>query len=373
MSFLHRRAASVVAAVTLILSAAACGADSDASEQAAGGTGSSEALAEAKKVIDSISVAKPIELDPLSTTPPSDYKVGTVTCNINACYPGELERAAESLGWDVVEETYDLAKGPSDFVAAVRRALQEKPDALSILFVYPPETIKAEIDQAIADGVVLIDVGSSVDGPAEGFIGCVYCNPALAHYGENMAQWAVVDDNGANSGFAVIGDKTIAAHQQSGKATTEELERLAPDAKVTQVNVGFAKTPQANAQTVITAIQRDPDIKYLLFQTPDLLGGMSQALSAAGLSDAVEVVAPGPTTAKELMAVQQGFPDIWISTGAGAYYWDVVDILARNLVGDDFTAMPVPPTGLVTADNASPDLLTPPDYEATYKKAWGVE
>lgn len=42
------------------------------------------------------------------------------------------------------------------------------------------------------------------------------------------------------------------------------------------------------------------------------------------------------------------------------------------LEGSGFDAAPGTPLRLVTAQNASPDLLFPADYEQAFTQAWGV-
>ncbi|WP_345568076.1 sugar ABC transporter substrate-binding protein [Streptomyces plumbiresistens] len=369
-----RRVAAACAALMLSIGLAACGngAGGGGTSASASAAGQPATLQKAKVKVDSYLSNPPLDIKPLSKTPDNALRVASVTCTVGSCYPGEFPKATQALGWTASEQTYDLAKGPADFVAAVRRALQSRPDALAILFVYPPDVIAKEIQQARSQGVKLIDVASALDAPPQGFIACVYCNATLKAYGGLMGTYTAVDAGGPTE-VGVVGDKTIDANRISGKATADEIARVSPDTKVHTINVSYAQTPQANTQVVVATLQRNPGIKYLVFESPDLMGGIDQALSAAGLMGRVKVISTGPTSGDQTMQVQEGMPYAWIGAEGPAYWWVTADIMARNAVGDDFNAVPVTALRVITEDNAERDMFAPTDYQNVFKRAWGVE
>lgn len=367
----RRLVAAVAAATVLGVGVTACGVDGGASRDRVVSAAEAEALEQAQAVVARNLSNPSLEIEPLSKTPQKNLEVTAVTCNALDCAPDQFHDAAQALHWVSAEETYDLAKGPSDFVAAVRRALQSKPDALAILFVFPPDVIAAEIQRARDLGVVLVDISSALDAPPEGFIACVLCNPALATFGRLQADFVTVDAGGVTT-VGVVGDKTIEPNLSIKKAFLEELDRVSPDTEVEDINVSFAQTPQSNAQTVINALQRNPDIEYLMYPAEGLMTGIGQALRTAGLAERVKVVNIGPSSGDQVMLVEQGIPYAWIGGDGPAYWWRVIDVIARSEVGDDFDAAAAQASRVITKDNAQPEMFAPPDYQAAFKRAWGV-
>ncbi len=368
---LRTRAAVAAVAILLSLGSVACSSTDGGTDGGSNSAQDAAALDQAKAEVDEYTANPALVVEPLSRVPDKGMKVASVTCTVSSCYPGQFTAAAEALGWESTEYTYDLAQGPSAFVAAVRQALQAKPESLAILFVYPIDVIADEIEQAKADGVVLVDVASALDAPPEGFISCVYCNTALAAYGKLMGTVAAVDAEG-NSEFGVVGDKTLDANRISGGATVEELQRVSPNAEVHEINVGYSKTPQENAQTVIAALQRNPKIEYLVFQSPDLMAGIKQALGAAGMADKIKVVSVGPTSPDMLMEIESGFPNTWVGSEGESIAWSAVNQIARHSVGDPVDAVAPTTNRVITVDNAEPEMYVPLNYREAFTSAWGV-
>nr|WP_296773457.1 hypothetical protein [Rhodococcus sp. (in: high G+C Gram-positive bacteria)] len=365
-----RRARMLAGATLVAIGLAAC----SSTDSGASGPLSAEdaaAVDQAKVEVENYTSNPPLVVEPLSKAPEKGMKVASVTCTVNSCHPGQFEEAATALGWESTEYTYDLAQGPSGFVTAVRQALQAKPEALAILFVYPTDVIAAEIEQAKADGVVLVDVASALEAPPEGFVSCVNCAPVLAANGKAEAAF-ITADAGAATEVGVVGDKTIDANRIAGGATTDELARISPNTAVHDINVGYAKTPQENSQTIIAALQRNPNIDYLAFQSPDLMPGVDQALGAAGLSDRVKVVSIDPSGESQVAQLEQGMPNVWIGGDGPAYWWRAADALARNSVGDRVDPAPVASIRVITQDNLQLDMYAPPNYKAAFQTAWGV-
>lgn len=312
----------------------------------------------------------PLEIEPLSQTPEPGLKVTVVNCTVTSCWPGELARAGELLGWDVTEVSYDLAKGPSDYVAAVDRALQTEPDALAILPVYPLDMIQEQLDQAQSNGVTLVDLGSGIDEPPAGFISCVSCNPALRAMSALTADVVAADAGGPTS-VGIMHDKSIPIHTLYAETAVDQLKKYSPDTQTEDIEVSFSRTPDANAAAVISALQRNPNIKYLYSVTPDMVSGLPQALNAAGLGDAVKIVAFAPDS-QQLKLVDGGGVFAWVGTDGPVAWWRVADAIARNEVGDEVDATPLPSLRVVTEENFDPGMFAPPDYEAAYEEAWGL-
>ena len=365
-----RSAAPAAIIASMLMGVAACGDDSAKQSSNDGGSGATtEAVAEAEADVDLLLSNPPLKVEPLSEAPATDLKVASVTCTLTACKPGEFLEASGHLGWDASEETYDLAKGPADFVAAVRRAVQSGPDALAILFVYPPDLIDAELQQAKDDGVVLVDIGSALETPPDGFISCVACAPGLYADGIAEANFVAVDA-GDRTSVGIVGDKTIDANVSATKGFIKQFDLVSPESEVHEINLSYSQTPQANSQTVVSALQREPDIAYLVFQSPDLLSGVSQALNASRLNERVKVVGLDPSGEEQVELLGEGGVDAWVGADGPVIWWRAVDAIARQSVGDDVDPTPIPALRVITEDNLEPGMFAPRDFEDAFTRAW---
>lgn len=365
---------TLAAALLMYASLAACGNSDGASADSAGGVPDEvpAAFQEAESNVKTYLSNPRLEVDPVPTPPEKGLKVASVTCSVPSCHPGQFADAVDALGWNNTEETYDLTVGPSSFVSAVRRALQSEPDALAILFAYPPDMISKEIQQAQDEGVELVDIGSALDAPPEGFIACVSCKPSLEAYGRAQAEFVSADAGGPVS-VGIAGDSATDATRITGETAADELVRISPKMDVHVIDVSFSRTPQANAQAVVGALQRNPKIEYLLFQSPDLMTGVAQALSASGLADKVEVLCIDPSGETHISMVEHGLPDAWVGGDGPAYWWRAADAIVRNQVGQEVDPAPGQAVRVITKGNAESEMYAPADYRLAYRQAWGVD
>lgn len=382
--FTFRRVLAVVSATVLTAGLlAACGSSKSSSSGAAASpvtstagtstTAASGGIANAVKTVDEFTTARPFVIAPLPKPAQKGVYLASVNCTIPACQPAGTAAPATALGWRSKEFPYDLTKGPSDFVTAVRQAIASKPQALVINMVFPETLIAPYIAAAAKAGMKIVDIGGS--NPHPNYIACVQCATAVA-LGHLMGDIALADAGKPVSAGIVL-DKTTPVLVTIANAAAAELKTNGEGSKSQILNQSLAAPASNNVAAVISFLQRNPDVNYLIYTTPGLLPGVHAALSAAGLASRVKIVVDSPNTPGDIDLVKQGQLLAWAAgEGAGGYFWRAVDAAARALQGAPLN--PFAPPGylrIVSKDNASTnptDLIAPPNFQQIYKQAWHV-
>ena len=137
------------------------------------------------------------------------------------------------------------------------------------------------------------------------------------------------------------------------------------------MEVSFANTPAANASTIVSFLQRNPDVKYLIYTTPSFVAGVSSALNAAGLTDIKTMVSSPSESDIGLIAAGDVYQFLGTEAGAGRF-WPVVDAAVRAVQNAPIEPKsPIPPLRLINKDNANPSLAMPKDYKSVVRKGVG--
>ncbi len=125
-----------------------------------------------------------------------------------------------------------------------------------------------------------------------------------------------------------------------------------PDCKVELVNQQVADLGTKTPQSVVSTLQRDPNINYAVFSFGDLVLGVDAALRGAGLQDQVTFAGQTPTP-DNLKSLKDGDNSVWVGFPVQILGWRVVDMLAREFNGDDLAPADAAflPTQLLNAEN----------------------
>lgn len=368
---LHRRLSHKVAAVTVCvaLGLSACGdSGSDASGTSSGADGAG--IATARAAIADLS-KKPFTVEPLSKKPPADKTVAFVNCTVSGCNPGKLEPVTRLLGWTSKEYSYDFAKGPQDFVAALDSALASKPDYLVVTQGFPETVVAKQIAQAKAAGIPYIDSGgaSPIDGVTVNVIG----GKAFEAVGTTLAHQLLAMAGGSVEIAAVL-DPTQPAMAASHQGFTAEMSKLSPNSKVNVLKASLSSPPTTTVTQTINFLRTHPDVKYLVYPAGTALyTGMASALKSNGLNSKVKVVLGALSNPANLPDIRNGDVAAGIAF-FNSYQYLIMDPLARLSVGDGIgpKAPPLPWVGVVTVENATEAALDPPDVSETFARAWHV-
>ena len=373
-----RRKATVTKAVALTaalgLAAAACSSGGGGSSGSSGGsgsgstttTGSNTAACNAAKPF--LSAPKTIPLSvPLSKKPPTGKTIvitqnpEAVTLKTNSGFT----QAAHMLGWKVKYVNVGTsAQGPQQALSA---ALQLHPSAIGVSG-NPVSLFRSQLATAAAQNVPVLmnDNGS----PAPGKYGPLYeigldADSQTGLWGKMTADYAAC--HGAKSVLVVDLPLYPILHAYS-EGVLAELKRVAPSVHAQIMTTQITDLAGgAIPGKVVSAVQQDPSINWVLFCLGDMTTGLYAALRNAGLSTKVQVGGESASTAN-IQALKAKQNAVWTGFAAVIHGFYRADALARifngeSLAPDNTSQLP---TQLLTQQNVSTAPLDSSGYYAAY-------
>ena len=314
---------------------------------------------------------------PLKSKPDPGETFVYLQCEASSCKveADALNAATSAIGWDLKIYNYEQSN-PATLISAMEQVLTLDPKPVAVAFDGLPEALwAAEIpkfkDAQIAilpsylgpttiEYPVLTNIGGSTD---------------VASYGEILADWVATDSGGtAKVLLQSVNDFPIL--KVFSDTFRETLATNCPGCSVTEVNNTLAQVGGGEvASTVISGLQKDPALNYVVGCNGLFLNGLPSALAAAGLTGKVKVAAES-ANATNLTDLQTGKADafVGIPLGYGAWLW--IDAILRYLQGLPFDpANGGLPKQLLTKEVpfvVSDSYDKPADYQEQFKKLWLV-
>ncbi|MCW2615079.1 MAG: hypothetical protein JWN08_2073 [Frankiales bacterium] len=366
-------------ALAVTFTAAACGDDADD-----GDTGTDTAAQSDSGNADAAEAIKPFLAAPTDIpvdTPlgkkPESGKTIIVTENPQAVTRKTndgLDVGAKLLGWTVKREP--VGTGPEDPAKAFDAALDQKPDAI-LVSGNPASTLRSQLDRAKREGVTVLlsDAGDPVG--SDGSVHTIGLDDfdQTGLWGKMSADYAMSKD----AKHVLVVDLSLYpilhAYSEAAADRVKELGGTSTliDAQITDLVAG--KIP-AN---VVSEIQRNPDIDWVLLALGDMATGLDAALKGAGFADKVSVGGESASTANTA-ALKSGAEDAWTGFAAEIHGMYRIDALARLFNGEELvTEYNELPTQLLTPDNIGEAPLDDegyyvgvPDYEKHFSELWKI-
>ncbi|ETD32523.1 substrate-binding domain-containing protein [Williamsia sp. D3] len=362
-----------VAVVSASLFATACSSSDD------GGSSQPADIAAAQAVTDQYEAAPAnLVLDtPLSKAPEAGkYVISIETPQpISSAKDDAIQQAADLLGWRyqrIIMGT-DAEAAPK----AMDQAIALKPDAIHFSGT-PVSMLSKQIESAKAAGITVI-ADSVGDEPIPGVISTSLDGTAqVQEWGKMVASQVVVDSEGdANVAVFTITDYPIL--NVFTDAFTAQMKAQCPGCKVEMVNQQVTDLGTKTPQSVVSTLQRDPNINYAVFSFGDLVLGVDAALRGAGLQDQVTFAGQTPTP-DNLKSLEDGDNSVWVGFPVQILGWRVLDMLARSFNGDDLGPADDAflPTQLLNKDNIGSAVIDDKtgfyvgvaDYQDQFKALW---
>jgi ribose transport system substrate-binding protein len=370
-----RRTLAAVFAAGSALALAACGSSSGGGGGGGSSGGAASAGVKAAKAYEAPFLKAPTSIGvstPLKTKPASGKKLvgldsGLGSAVVLAHYWG---LASGDLGW-----TYkDLISGatPTSQQAAMNSALQQNPDGILTSGI-PESTLASQLNLAQSKGI-WVNTSASTDQPKGAMFDTSIANPDQLHQcGKMIAAYVVAQSNG-KADIQTFSLPVFPILYEFDKAFKAAIKQWCPDCKVTEhpqqgSDIG-TKTPQA----VVSAVTKDPNTNWAIFDLGDLATGVDAALAAAGIHN----VHVGGLTADvpNIEAVKAHKEDVWTAYPLPIVAYRQVDSFARKFEGMAILHAPVP-TQLITQANVNSLVLDSKgnyvgvaSYRAQFKKLW---
>ncbi len=283
--------------------------------------------------------------------------------------------AAKAIGWKTEYLQYAaLGDGAATLHQAMKDALKYKPAIVSPIGF--SSQVWADLLPDYKTAGVSITTIADGDTVAEGLVtqGASNASDYIAS-GEVIAQWFTADS--AGKGKALVQDTpAFAVLKRFGEGFKGKVAKICTECKLTSLDIAPAQLADA-VPTIVSALQKDPSIKYVIATDGAFIAGLPSALKAAGLKDIK--IAGGAADVNNIAALTTGDNAAWAAEAPEQFGWVAVDIAARTLL-----KMEVSPAGggrpqmLVTKENVGKadawalGLPFPADYRDQYKALWGV-
>jgi ribose transport system substrate-binding protein len=369
----------VATAGIVLATAAACGSSGGskpttssadvASSDQAGVTAAQSTVDQYSKLPTSIGISTP-----LTGRPPAGKTLVNLACNAGSCpyLDQRLKVATRDAGWNYVSIPFDISN-PANLVSALKEALQHHPTAVT--FNGLPQAVWSSVIPAYkAAGVALIPAAV---GPVTTDSTVIYNidDPAAEEAaGGLVGDWFVATTKGKGHALVVdFPDIPITTATVSG--ITNEIGAHCAACTVTTIKATTAQVQSGKVSAaIVSAVQRDPSIKYVLSGELNFSSDLTSQLKAAGLTG-VKVAGVHPDNLV-MSGLASGAYSAAVPTPLSLMAFETVDIAIRHATG-----MPLPtkytlPMQLVTPatvgklTETSAYLEQPADYEQQYKALW---
>ncbi len=346
-----------------------------AAETSAAAAGSDE-VAAAKAIYEPF-LQPPTKINqttPLSGPVPKDKLYVFLECELPQCVEigvGALE-AAKAIGWKTKVIKWNTADLQT-VLSAMDEALTLKPAAVTLTGI--PQELWADREAAFAAAGAMIipiavaDLKLSKTVPMGAAMKADYVAD-----GTLVGNWFIADSNA--EGKALLADvpayPVLTAHGTGFKAA---VAAGCKKCTVTSLDVTVPQLAKGEfVSSVVSALQKDPSIKYLITTDGAFIDGLSAALDAAGMKDIK--IAGGSASINNLAALDTGTENAWAGEAIHMDGWIAIDIAARAMLG-----MTIPDSGgrrtqqLFTKGNVGTPTLSldkPDNFRDEFKKLWGV-
>jgi len=311
----------------------------------------------------------------LSAKPPAGKNIIAMSCALDVCknWRDQVALAAKDLGWTSKSVSFDGT--PEDTLNKVKQAVSEKPDGIIINGV-PRETYESAAADAKAAKVPIVTQMGELEGAATPpFVAVQDRAEQFDKMAEGTGNWVIADSKGKAHAL-VLSYANFPLSERIADTTKKTIDDNCPDCKTKKLRVQAADTGTKLPGNVVSELQRDPSIDYVVLQDVAMSGGLAAALREAGLSDKVKVFGNNASPDYTQSVVDGDF-DGFMAFSLRAAAYQGVDALARYLVGDKQVDLPLM-NQIFTKSNlgASPTADTwenlPTDLAQQYAKLWGT-
>ena len=359
-------AVAVLITGTLILGSPTLGASQ------AQGSGGSDAKA-AKRWVRAHSIPpKKLEITTPLSKRPTKKTIALLACNLPSCKDANdsATSALKAIGWDI--EIVQYSFDPEGFQSAFTRAAELKPDGVINLSI-PAAFAGPGRKQLIDAGIPIADVATPA-GPESGVVGSAPSPAAFGLNGQNLANFMIADSGGKASAVW-IADPIAQLWAPTKDAIEKQFASGCGDCSLDELQVSLAGIGKDVPQEVVSYVQQQPDVKYLVFGIGDLTIGVAEALEQAGLDGQVKIISQvgGPLNQQNVVAGKEA---MIAASEVDELGWRMVDVLARHFDGDDTAccAFPAGAHQILTKSNIKDPAkrFTIPGYRKAFKKLWTV-
>jgi ribose transport system substrate-binding protein len=394
-------AAAVLCLVALALVIAGCGGGSSSSSSTGGSTESSEgsgatentggeaeegeessssetafpAAAKANEEFEERPTTVGIET-PIGKPIPKGKTIDFIQCGVPACKTeGEIfEAAAGALGWTI--KSINAGTTPEEIKAAYDQAIKDEPDAV-LGSGYPRVLFEPEIAQLKAKNIPVVEFFVEEE-PGNGITAVVAGIGTTEVQGKMMADFILSQSTDESMEIGSVNAKGFETVTATIENVAKTVEAECPGCSVKTLEAPLTSIGKDLPQRISAFLTANPGIEWTTVGYNDMVTGLPTALKGAGVEDAKLTTVNINKSIAPYMANGE-YLEATMGTSFYEVYWRGIDLLARLFAGveyaedeDDSTL----PYWTITAESlpsTEEEFPVVEDYEAQFKKLWGVE
>jgi ribose transport system substrate-binding protein len=359
--------------VAAALFAAGCGSDSDGGSAASG----ADADVSAAKTLAQQASTRPTSLElaePVGKQIPTGKKIAFISCGVEACeIQGDIiKEGAKLLGWTA--ETIGTDGSPEQLQNAFQTALRQGADGV-ILNAVTRAVVAKQLEEAEKQGVPFVTL-SSVEKTGDGILANIADTRNSGRIGALLAA-QIVSDSGDDANTLYVNISAFQILKALGDQFESSYKQYCPNCEYGSLDIPVTSLGKDAPDRIVSYLRSHPQVNHVVLSVSNALGaGLPAALRAAGLADKVKIIGQSADT--------QTYQDLQAGNIEAVVPYDyyTVDYLMLDALARHFAGVPVkdqsPPLWVVTPKNmpqAATKGLFPvvENYQAQFKKAWGIE
>jgi ribose transport system substrate-binding protein len=293
-------------------------------------------------------------------------------------YETGVREAVEAAGWNLKVITWKQSD-PATLVSAMKQALQYDPIAVS--FSGADQAFWQQvIPEYKAAGVTILPMGVGEADLSSTVPAAVSGPEQSEESGRWLADYTAIS-SGGSANVLVFTATEFPIVKSTSDSYLAHLKQVCPKCQTRVVNGTSAQVAAGQAvPLVVSNLQANPSVDYLMTSVGVFLEGLPSALAAAGLAGRVKVIGNAPSVQNE-SDILTGNAEAFVAANYKYLGWLVVDEAIRISQG-----MPPNPSGgnaprrlltkAVMKDNnitPSTSLDYPVEFRKEFKKLWMVQ
>ena len=325
---------------TTAASSSATTAGSSGSTSATTGGASAEVTAAEQIVASAEKLPTAIpQTTPLTSAPPKGKTFVFLQCEIAQCtdIASGVKAATAAVGWNLKTIPFQ-SSNPATLVSAMQQALQYNPVAVAFSGL-PEVTWQSEIPAYQKAGVILIPAFMGpLTTPSSVLPYDIGAYNGTATSAKQIAAWITEKSNGTGK-VLLVGVPSFPLLAVYGTVFTATLPKDCSGCSISTIN---ATIPEVDAgqidSLIVSALQKDPTIKYVSVVDGAFVDGLPSALAAAGLTGKVSITGIGADVANETNITTGGDFKAFTALATVFSGWLMVDAALRHVEGMPATA-----------------------------------
>jgi ABC-type sugar transport system substrate-binding protein len=302
-----------------------------------------------------------------------------IQCSLPACVQldGFLKQAASAVGWKVTSINAGSGADPATIKNAWEQAVTDHPDAV-IGTGFDRSIMNAQIAQLAAAHIPVI-MGSVDFGAGNGVTAVINSVPSFTGFGKAMANYAVAQAGStpANTVFVnAPGYPIIDAEYNGFKA---QYEADCSTCTLAAINIPDASIGTSDSSArVVAYLESHSSVNTVAVGFANMTDGLPEALKAASVSSGIKTMVTQDVDNPLLSYIHANtLHAATVEENWQEWMWRSVDLIIRQENGQSLTPDTDPstvPVWLVNNTNVNAPSVgsTVADYQAQFKKLWGV-